>query len=43
MDIIFAAQASDPANEVDSVVVATGNPPHLSRLVSARNWRDIEP
>ncbi len=43
IDVILAAQAQDLAEEADSVVVATGNPRHLSRFVSARDWQEIEP
>lgn len=43
-DVILAAQAlmvEETAGE--SVVVATGNPGHLTRFVAAHDWRDIGP
>lgn len=43
IDVILAAQALDFAEDVDSLLIATGNPRHLSRFVNARNWQDIEP
>lgn len=43
IDVILAAQAQDSIGDTGSVVVATGNPRHLSRFVEARNWQDIEP
>lgn len=41
IDVILAAQAQAFTEETDSVVVATGNPRHLSRFASARNWQEI--
>ena len=43
IDIILAAQAQDSIEDMNSVVVAIGNPRHLSRFVDARNWQQIEP
>lgn len=42
VDVILAAQALELAKEGDEVVVATGDPRHLSRFVDARGWREIE-
>lgn len=41
-DVILAAQATELAGSDDEVVVATTNPGHLSRFVTARNWWEIE-
>lgn len=42
-DAILAAQARVLEEELDSaVLVATTNPKHLSRLVEARDWREIK-
>ncbi len=43
VDVILAAQAVELAKEGDEVVVATGDPRHLSRFADARGWREIEP
>lgn len=43
IDVILAAQAQDHSVEAGNVVIATGNPRHLSRFVNARNWHEIEP
>lgn len=41
-DMILAAQALVVSEELESdVVVATTNPGHLSRVVAAREWREI--
>jgi hypothetical protein len=40
-DVILAAQAAILANRGDNVIVATTNVGHLSRFVSAREWKDI--
>lgn len=41
-DVILAAQAAEVVSDYDDVVIATTNPGHLSRLVTARNWQEIE-
>lgn len=43
IDVILAAQALEFSGEAGEVVVATMNPRHLSRLVAARDWRQVEP
>ena len=42
VDVILAAQALELAEGGDEVIVATGDPRHLSRFVDARGWREIE-
>lgn len=41
VDVIFAAQAMEFAEDGNGVVVATTNPRHLSRFVDAHDWREI--
>lgn len=43
VDVILAAQARVLEASGDGVIVATTNPRHLSRMVDARIWREIEP
>lgn len=40
-DVILAAQARLVAGPSDTLIVATTNVGHLSRLVTARHWQDI--
>lgn len=40
-DVILAAQATMVTADYDEVVVATGNPHHISRFVQAQPWEDI--
>jgi predicted nucleic acid-binding protein len=42
-DVILCAQAHVAVDEGDDCVVATTNPGHLSRFVTAELWRDITP
>ena len=42
VDVILAAQALELAEGGDEVIVATGDPRHLSRFVDASGWREIE-
>jgi len=42
-DAILAAQALLAATPGDTLVVATTNVGHLSRIVPAQRWQDIEP
>lgn len=42
VDVILAAQALEVAEEGYEVIVATGDPRHLSRFVDARNWQEVE-
>lgn len=41
-DVILSAQARVLCNEMTEVVVATTNVAHLSRFVTALDWRSIE-
>lgn len=43
VDVILAAQALTLGLPVGEIVVATGNPGHLSRFVPAEPWHDIHP
>lgn len=43
VDVILAAQARVLEEAGDGVIVATSNPRHLSRMVDALPWREIEP
>lgn len=43
VDMILAAQARVLEASGDGVIVATTNPRHLSRMVDARIWQEIEP
>lgn len=43
VDVILAAQARVLEASGDGVIVATTNPRHLSRMVDARIWQEIEP
>ncbi len=40
-DVILAAQAANLSIEGHEVVIATTNVKHLSRLVDAKEWKDI--
>jgi predicted nucleic acid-binding protein len=42
VDVILAAQALELTEGEDEVIVATGDPRHLSRFVDARGWSGIE-
>lgn len=42
IDVILAAQARSLLDQSTSVVVATMNVGHLSRLVEARHWNEIK-
>jgi predicted nucleic acid-binding protein len=41
-DVILAAQASLLCNETTEAIVATTNVAHLSRFITALDWRSIE-
>jgi hypothetical protein len=40
-DVILAAQVASLGLPLDSIVVATTNPGHISRFVPARRWQEI--
>ena len=40
-DVILAAQAAMLENDGHTVIIATTNVNHLSRLANARGWREI--
>ena len=42
-DVILAAQALAVSRVPGDVIVATANPDHLARFVTARRWEDIQP